>query len=374
MGKAQCYQCHRLYTEDKLTLFDSNLWCAECLDEQTTICDNCRERIYREDAVYTADDYPICDRCYDDNYFYCDRCERVYHNDYGVNGVCDRCYEDDEESPEALPNDKRYYSKSRRDLPMGVEIEAEDGAYLELYDELTPKGFGVAKDGSLKDGIEVQVPASNGGNTKRLIEQACQSLKRNGFGISNRCGLHIHIEFPSRKKTIKRLLLMVYACEPILYAVNPKSRRNNNYCKPLASAFKVSEILDTEPGQIDKLFYSKGNGRTTKRDIRFYKMSKWNECRYFGLNLHSLFYRNTVEFRYHAGTIEPEKIIHWASLLKSILLYVRYSYNKVEVLGLIEQPTVLGKLKYLGNMLKLDKLLTAHFLKRYIKFKTLCAA
>ena len=373
MEKAKCYQCHKFYPKGKLTLFDAKLWCSECLDEHTTTCDDCCERIYTDDEHYTADDRTICDRCYDENYFYCEACDRIYDNDYRAGNLCEWCSEH-EESPEATPNDDRYCSKSRRDLPTGVEIEAENGDYIDVYDELTPEGFGVAQDNSLQDGIEVQVPASNGGNTEKLIKQACGSLKRHGFRISRRCGLHIHIEFPSRKKTIQRLLLMAYACEPIFYAVNPKSRRNNGFCRSLKCAFKVSEILWAQPEKIDKLFYSKGNGHTTKRDISFYKKSKWNECRYFGFNLHSLFYRNTVEFRYHAGTIEPKKIISWVKLLRSILLYVRYSFDKSEVLGLIEQPTISGKLKYLSNMLKLNESLTSYFLNRYIKFNSLCAA
>ena len=101
-------------------------------------------------------------------------------------------------------------------------------------------------------------------------------------------------------------------------------------------------------------------------------MSKYNDCRYFGFNLHSLFYRDTIEFRYHAGTIEPEKIMSWSKLLRSILIYVRYSYNKGDVLGLIEQPVISGKLRYLGDMLNLDGSLKSYFLNRYIKFN-LCA-
>jgi len=370
--KIKCYECHKAYPKDKLTLFDAILWCTECLDEYTTTCADCGERIYTDDEHYTADDYIICDRCYDDNYFFCEACDRIYRNEYRAGNLCEWCCEHGE-TPEAMPNDERYYFKSRRDLPLGVEIEAEGGDYLDVYDELAHKGFGVSKDNSLQDGIEVQVPASNGGNTEKLVKQACQSLKRNRFKISSRCGLHIHIEFPSKKKTIKRLLLMAYACEPIFYAVNPKSRRNNGFCRSLSRAFKVSEILSAQPEKIDQLFYSKGNGHTTKQDIKFYKKSKWNECRYFGFNLHSLFYRNTVEFRYHAGTMSPEKIIHWVKLLRSILLYVRYSFDKSEVLKLIEQPTISGKLKYLSNMLKLNESLTSYFLNRYIKFNNLCA-
>ena len=377
MDKKKCAQCKKAYPENELTPFDDVMWCEECLDEETTTCDDCGERIYRADATYTNEDYPICNRCYDENYFYCERCDRVYYYEHRVNDVCEWCNEDNdsEETPQREPNDKRYYCKSRRDLPVGVEIEAEGGDYLDVYDELTPKGFGVEKDGSLEDGIEVQVPASNGGNTENLIEAACSSLQRHGFEISRRCGLHIHIEFPSQKRTIKKLLLMAYACEPIFYAVNPKSRRDNSFCKPLTSAFKVNEILATQPRCIDKLFYSKANGSTTNDAIKLYKMSKWNDSRYFGFNLHSLFYRNTIEFRYHAGTIAPEKIISWVNLLKSILLYVRYAYQKSEVLCLIEQPTILSKLNYLSQMLKLNKSLTSYFLNRYMRFsKTLCVA
>lgn len=367
-----CNTCKKAFDGDRLVSFDDRLWCPACLAEYTTICEDCGERIYTDDATYTADEYPVCDACCDANYFCCEACERVYHNEHMVNGVCEWCYEDGE-CATAEPDNERYYFKSRRDLPVGVEIEAEGGDYMGVYDELSPKGFGVGKDGSLDDGIEVQVPASNEGNTEKLIEQACESLRRNGFRISKRCGLHIHIEFPSRKKTIKRLLLMAYACEPILYAINPKSRRANGFCKPLASAFKASEIISADTGQIDKLFYSKGNSRITKCAIKYYKASKWNDCRYFGLNLHSLFYQGTIEFRYHAGTMEPGKIISWASLLKSILLYVRYDYEVAEVLRLIEQPTILAKLRYLCGMLRLSEPLPSYFISRYIKFSDLCA-
>lgn len=349
------------------------MWCDECLSEHTTICADCGERIYTEDATYTNEDYPICDRCYDENYFYCEGCQRVYHYEHRVGDYCEGCA--DEEGPEAVPDNKRYYSHSRRDLPVGVEIEAEGGDYLDVYNKLMSKGFGVSKDGSLSGGIEIQVPASNGGKTEKLIKQACLTLKENGFGISKRCGLHIHIEFPSRKKTIKKLLLMAYACEPIFYAVNPQSRKSNGFCKPLVSAFKVNEILSSETKAIDKLFYSKGNQKTSNYAVKVYKMSKWNDCRYFGFNLHSLFYRKTIEFRYHAGTTEPEKIISWVNLLKSILLYVRYAYERSEVLALIEQPTISAKIRYLSQMLKLNEPLADYFLKRYIRFnKKLCAA
>jgi len=366
-SKLKCNECGRKLNEEEATTFDDLLWCQDCLSRETTVCADCEERVYADEIRYAGDD-PICENCYDNNYFQCERCDRHYHHeDYGGDGCCRYCLEEDK--PAIGPDNRRYRSKSRQDLPVGVEIEAEGGNYHGVYDDLASKGFGIQSDGSLASGgIEIQVPASNGCDTIKLVQQACRSLEENGFDISRRCGLHVHIEYPSRMKTIKRLMLMIYACEPIFYAINPQSRLDNNFCQPLNSAFSVHEIIRTKSQDIDKLFYSKRYTGLTKSKIRYFKMSKWNECRYFGFNLHSLFHQKTIEFRHHAGTMRPDKIIPWVHFLKAILLYVRFNYDHEEVLRLIEQPTILSKVKYLKQILKLDQPLVAYLVNRYIKF------
>jgi hypothetical protein len=373
----KCDECG--LESEELKRFDDRNWCPDCLSEHTTICADCGERVYVEDARSVGDD-TICESCYDDNYFQCEGCERCYHNDdYGEDGYCRNCLEDNK--PTVCPDNHRYYKKSRRDLAVGVEIEAEEGDYYGVYEDLAHKGFGVCSDGSLADeGIEIQVPASNRGKTSKLVKQACQSLEENGFAISKECGLHIHIEYPSRLKTIKRLLLMIYACEPVFYALNPKSRQDNHYCQPLLKTFSVAEILKTKTIEIDQLFYSKKHPRLTKSRIKDFKRFKWNECRYFGFNLHSLFHQKTIEFRYHAGTMNPHKIIQWINFLKAILLYVRFNYDQEKVLRLIEQPTILGKIKELKQLLKLSEPLFSYLVNRYLKFclsrvsgQTICA-
>ena len=369
-----CERCEARFYKSELATFDDQLWCDDCLCEQTTICADCGERIYADDATYVGDD-PICEACYDRNYFYCDNCDRSYHNDdYGGDGYCQYCSNGDSK-PEAQPDNKRYYTRSRRDPSVGVEIEAEGGDYHDVYNDLADEGFGVQEDGSLSsNGIEIQVPASNGRHTEKLVQKACESLDDRGFDVSKRCGLHIHIEYPSHTRTIKRLMLMIYACEPIFYAINPQSRKDNNYCLPLNGAFSVHEIMRTKPQDIDNLFYSKKYSSLTKSKIKVFKMSKWNECRYFGCNFHSLFYQRTIEFRYHAGTISPDKIMCWIKFLKAILLYVRFSYNQEEALGLIEQPTIFSKIRYLKKTLKLNEPLYSYLVNRYVKFhKQLCA-
>jgi hypothetical protein len=173
---------------------------------------------------------------------------------------------------------------------------------------------------------------------------------------------------------------MIYACEPVFYALNPKSRQDNHYFQPLLKTFSVAEILKTKTIEIDQLFYSKKHHRLTKSRLKYFKKFKWNECRYFGFNLHSLFYQKTIEFRYHAGTMNPHKIIQWINFLKAILLYVRFNYDQEKVLRLIEQPTILGKIKELKQLLKLSEPLFSYLVNRYLKFclsrvsgQTICA-
>ena len=46
---------------------------------------------------------------------------------------------------------------------------------------------------------------------------------------------------------------------------------------------------------------------------------KYNDSRYHGLNLHARFYLGTIEFRYHSGTLNSEKIINWVKICNSII-------------------------------------------------------
>jgi hypothetical protein len=161
---------------------------------------------------------------------------------------------------------------------------------------------------------------------------------------------------------------MIYACEPVFYAINPKSRQDNNFCQPINKTFTLAEIIKTKAKEIDKLFYSKRHRNLTIKEIENFKRLKFNACRYFGFNLHSLFYQKTVEFRYHAGTIDHKKKMRRIEVLKAILLYVRFHYSQEKVLGLIEQPTVLSKIRYLKQLLKLSEPLFSYLVKRYLKF------
>ena len=51
--------------------------------------------------------------------------------------------------------------------------------------------------------------------------------------------------------------------------------------------------------------------------------SHYNSSRYHGLNLHSKFYHGTIEFRYHEGEVDPERIISWIEFCNSTMTLAR---------------------------------------------------
>jgi len=393
--KTECCECT---AKKDLTEFDGKWYCEACLDDKTVVCYNCDDRIWRGDSLNYCDDYYcetcfndlfctcdncgeseyedritfvggryICEHCYNGSYFYCEACGNNYHlDDCGSNNHCRFCEEDNDE--EASPNDKKYYKKSRKDIAIGIEIEAENGNYDDVYNELSDKGFGVCHDGSLENGIETQIPKSNNGNTEKLVKRACKCLENNNYEITKRCGLHVHFDYSSRATTIKNLLFTAYVIDDLLFALQPPSRQNNQYCLYLSDYFKLSEILTTDKKKIDRLFYRKREGKQTKNALARTKKQKYANSRYFGFNLHSLYYRKTAEFRHHAGTMNPEKILNWTELLKNILLYVRFGFNKNDLLTLSELTTKSQKLKRLFELIQLEPKIQNYFFDRYKKF------
>ena len=57
------------------------------------------------------------------------------------------------------------------------------------------------------------------------------------------------------------------------------------------------------------------------RSVRAF--SDYVNDRYYGTNLCALQKYGTIEFRYHSGTVDAEKIIAWVRILNAIVSCVR---------------------------------------------------
>jgi len=377
-----CDDCGTVVEIEKINNIGDKFICKNCLNDKYFVCDDCGEYKPNTEEIQLYNDKYICESCYSNNgYFTCEQCENVFPEDcYGDNGLCQDCYdenerENEEDKPTECPDNKRYYEAKNKykKIAVGLEIEAVNGDYRNVYDDLTGQGFGVTDDGSLSgNGIEVQIPACNTDKLGELVKIACTSLKENDFHINKTCGLHIHTEFKTRKENIKKLFLTAIALDDLFFTLQPTSRRVNNYCRKISTDFDFWEISKLKPSTIDLKYYSKYNTIYHDRELKKIKKEKYNSSRYYGFNLHSIFYRGTLEVRHHSGTIEPEKIMAFINLIVNIIKWVKNSFC-LETLRYYQTiPSKIGKFNYLTQLIKLDENSKKFLLyKRLLKFNRL---
>jgi hypothetical protein len=105
-----------------------------------------------------------------------------------------------------------------------------------------------------------------------------------------------------------------------------------------------------------------------KRSVPNWKRGKYNQSRYTGFNLHSLYYRGTIELRHHSGTINAQKIINWINLNLAILDYASKRFNEKELMELMNQKSFVRKLQGFYDLLRLGKPLRSYITQRVKKF------
>lgn len=174
----------------------------------------------------------------------------------------------------------------------------------------------------------------------------------------------IHIE------KLKSLLLTYLWGENIIYAMLPKSRGQNRYCRSLNTKITLQQILDIEDmSQLEKYWYGLFN---SKRNIAYKKKQKYDDSRYYGLNLHSLFYRGTIEIRYHHGTLNCEKILNWINLhAKMIDWAIKKNYCYVADLCRMSMRSndIMKSVELFANSLELSQEEKAYIINRVNCYK-----
>lgn len=161
--------------------------------------------------------------------------------------------------------------------------------------------IGVKTDGSLHSpqtdfrryGHELTFKAHYKTVHLREIKRLCDLLGKLGMAVNKSTGLHVHIDISDYNiAQLKSLYNLVYKYENIIGGMIPLSR--------LRSTFTVMRN-DGERKLIDRVRSFQGLERIL------------NGSRYYGFNLNSYFKnaRKTIEFRYHSGTVDYDKLVYW---------------------------------------------------------------
>lgn len=189
-------------------------------------------------------------------------------------------------------------------------------------------GAVITSDGSLNisGAMELCTSPARGSSFVEEITEICEGLKGSGGSVNKTCGLHIHVNV--REMTTEQIVQIILAytrCEPALYTLVARSRRNDHYSKALVQAFgvqKIRHIFDkgTYKEKMDKIDAMIYGSIEVARDVKR-RRAKYCDARYHGLNINSLPLHGTLEFRHHQGTTNPHKILMWGAVVSSIVRF-----------------------------------------------------
>lgn len=208
----------------------------------------------------------------------------------------------------------------------------------------------ITGDGSLSyGGIELVSPPLDNIDT---LEKVFHILEEVGFYTDDQCGLHIHIDRTNvtSYKLWKLSQFMAQHGEDFILEVIPPERRDNDWCQKMSDTLKsVAYISDNLANLLDyndtlMPFLKTAYYESVYPDLD----DKYNQARYKGFNLHSYWYRGTVEFRYFPGCRDFETAAAYIELLTKMVYRIDL-YDEFYVNNLRELISVLG-LKY-GDVL-----------------------
>lgn len=126
-----------------------------------------------------------------------------------------------------------------------------------------------------------------------ILKKACKVLEEVKATVNKSCGMHTHIDMRNRNPDMAYQNLI--SSQHILLKMNPASRTEKFAKKNNQRNFQEATVRGGNTG---------GN---------------YDEERYYGINAKSFPKHQTIEIRFHAGTIDFTKITNWVAILLKIV-------------------------------------------------------
>jgi hypothetical protein len=137
-----------------------------------------------------------------------------------------------------------------------------------------------------------------------------------GVDIDESCGFHVHHGVDYGVYTceqLKKLVRIVHPMEKLFYLLIPGERQNRTTCRPMEIDVKAflqecDPLCGPNGCRLKELWYSPEN----RYDPELAKHPRYDKTRYHGLNLHSYWFRSTIEFRYHSAVLSHiDEAMQW---------------------------------------------------------------
>lgn len=147
------------------------------------------------------------------------------------------------------------------------------------------------------------------------LQECVRRVRKAGAKANTSCGIHVHVDASNHnRQSLKNLIGIMYSKEDILFkALQVDPARASEYCQKvrepmLRQARTLSSDETKDLTQLEQVWYE-GSVENTDH---------YNWTRYYALNLHSVFYRGTVEWRCFNSTLHAGKVAAYVNLCLAI--------------------------------------------------------
>jgi hypothetical protein len=162
----------------------------------------------------------------------------------------------------------------------------------------------------------------------------------NGYSWSTNddCGTHVHIGADDLQATdLSKLAILGNIVEPFIYGISPSERIEGTYAKMVKR-----DMVEYFIAKGDEITFQEVADNYYGYSVRLNgSFQKYDGARYYGINLHSYFYRRnksdgaTVEFRYFEGCDSREQAKAWIDLCIKLVDFAKHTtFEQLKVIGL----------------------------------------
>ncbi len=296
--------------------------------------------------------------------------------------------------PTKISRSVNRFSHLLHDTSFGIELECIKG-YLPNHIQYR-NGVVICRDGSLHDedgsiGPEfTTIPLKGAKGVQSLINLGNELSLRTLIDLH--CAFHIHLgNLPTSRMFLVSLYKLAISIQDEMFELFPYyknderkyAKKDKNYCKRL----KKLSIFSLKPRDKEgfdyyindnyiRIFTFLSNGvvpdRNYNRKTKVHPQpgEKWNRpARYYWINFMNAIFsnRNTVEFRLHEGTTNPQKIFSWLFICNAI---VKTAICKAGQIISGKRLTLTDVLNYYASSFKTSEaMIMTDYLKAYCKHR-----
>ena len=135
------------------------------------------------------------------------------------------------------------------------------------------------------------------------LQEVVRALRHAGAVVNSSCGMHVHVDASKHTpQSLKNALSIMYSKEDILFkALKVDERRVERWCQKVREPMleRIRKLpTNTTMERLKREWYGGTDG----------SYEHYNWTRYYALNLHSVFYRSTLEWRCFESTLHAGKV------------------------------------------------------------------